>query len=488
MTPARGSSILAVSFLAVGLGNYLFTVGTAHLLGTAAFGVVGFVQSFLLFGAWFTTAGFPWTAAGRIASTDDRTEQAAALRAALIGNIALGTSLGLALLLLLATGALKLASETAVPVLIAAAACSMSGASAAARGGLQGFFRFRVVAGANIAEVLLKLVIGLGLVRFGLGAVGATIGLAAGMLATPVTALVVLRNVPVFGRRDMGPKDLYRATLPIFLGTAGMALLTSLDVFAVKMLAPPADSNEDSGLYQAAVVLGRIPYFFASALTTAVYPYIARSASDHVHAGMYARKGLLYAIVLLSPISLVMIALPEDTLAFFFPPAYEAAAPALRALAAGAPLLAVSAFLLGTMQATGRARAGAIVVLAAVTGELGLLFVGHALTLGSGTAADLVPPAVAFDLAALAITVALLINSARYFGWRVPVTKVAAYVCAVVAAAAIARVMPHQGRGPYIAAAAGATFVYATVGTLLRLLSTADLRTLMSAIPFGNHD
>ena len=99
--------LLSLAFVAVGLGNYAFTLGLAHLLAPDAFGVAMLVQSFLLFASWFASSGFPWSTARRMSGLADRGEQASVLRGALYGNLILATVLGALLLASLALGTLK---------------------------------------------------------------------------------------------------------------------------------------------------------------------------------------------------------------------------------------------------------------------------------------------------------------------------------------------------------------------------------------------
>jgi hypothetical protein len=97
----------------MGLSNYAFTLALAHLLTPDVFGVATVVQSFLLFASWMIGAGLPWTAARRLSVLERPREQAAVLRDALLGNLALGTVLSVILLACLAAGLLKLRSQPA---------------------------------------------------------------------------------------------------------------------------------------------------------------------------------------------------------------------------------------------------------------------------------------------------------------------------------------------------------------------------------------
>jgi O-antigen/teichoic acid export membrane protein len=481
---AAGSGTLAAAFLVVGAGNYAFTLVTAHLIPRSNYGVLALAQSFLFFTAWFTASGFPWTATRRLSGNDDMAERAAVLRGALIGNFAVATLLALLLLLLTFTGAFKLGGESAWPVVLAAVTCSLSGVNTVARGGLQGLFRFRTVALTNILETTVKIALGVALAAAGWGATGAAVGILAGMMLSTSYSLWSLRAVPLLTTRGFGGWELLRETVPLFVGTAGMALLTSVDLFAIKLLSPVSGSNDNAALYQASVTLARIPYFFASAVTTAVFPHVARLRDDAERAAMYVRKGILFLLTLLTPMSLVMIAEPHDVLNLFLPSSYLSAAPGLRTIAVGTTFLALSTYLVGVLQASGRDRLPATLALGAVVVEVVLLIVLIPIGVQRGGAGPLVATGIAFDIAAVGVGVTLLITAYWQFRWPLRVRGPIVFVLSCAALIGVLELLPHEGRVALVAASVAGGAAYALVAVLLGLLSPGDLRTLRSALPF----
>jgi O-antigen/teichoic acid export membrane protein len=482
---ARGSGTLAVAFMVVGAGNYAFTLVTAHVIPRTQYGVLALAQSFLFFTAWFTAAGFPWTATRRLSGSDDLSHRAAVLRGAMVGNLCVATLLAVLLLVLTATGAFKLGGESATPVVLAAITCSLSGVSTVARGGLQGLFRFRTVAIANILETTVKIALGVGLAAAGWGATGAAAGILTGMAVGTLYSLWSLRAVPLLRTRGLGGVSLLRETIPLFVGTAGMALLTSVDLFAVKLLSPLSGSNDNAALYQASVTLARIPYFFASALTTAVFPHVARTRDNIEAAALYVRKGILYVLTLLTPISLVMIAEPHSVLTLFLPSSYVDAAPALRTIAVGTTFLALATFLVGALQASGRDRMPALLALGAVVVEVVLLAVAIPIGVRHGGAGPLVAAGVAFDIASVGVGLTLLATAWWQFRWPLRPRGPVVFVVASVALVVVLKMLPHEGRVGVALASVAATAVYGVIVVVLGLLSGGDLRTLRAALPVG---
>jgi O-antigen/teichoic acid export membrane protein len=475
--------MLAGAFLVVGAGNYAFTLLTAHLLPRSQYGVLALAQSFLFFTAWFTSAGFPWTATRRISGTGDMAMRAAVLRGAMVGNLIVASLLALLLLLLTFTGAFKLGGESATPVVLAAVTCSISGISTVARGGLQGLFRFRTVAVANLLETSVKIALGIGLADAGWGATGAAVGILTGMAVGTLYSLWSLRSVPLLRTKGFGGVSLLRETVPLFVGTAGMALLTSVDLFAVKLLSPVSGSNDNAALYQASVTLARIPYFFASAMTTAVFPYVVRTRDDVEAAALYVRKGILYVVTLLTPISLVMIAEPHSVLQLFLPASYVEAAPALRTIAVGTTFLALATFLVGALQAAGRDRMPALLALGAVVVEIVLLAVAIPIGVQRGGDGPLVAAGVAFDIASVGVAVTLLATAWWQFRWPLRPRGPVVFVVASTALVLVLKALPHEGRLALAGASVAAGIVYAVLTVLLGLLSRGDLRTLRAALP-----
>jgi len=482
---ARGSGVLAAAFLVVGAGNYAFTLATAHIIARTDYGVLALAQSFLFFTAWFTASGFPWTATRRLSGNADKAQRAAVLRGAMVGNLILASLLGLVLLLLTATGAFKLGGESATPVVLAAVTCSLSGVNTVARGGLQGLFRFRTVAFTNLLETTVKIGLGVTLAAAGWGATGAAVGILVGMVVSTLYSLWSLRSLPLLKTRGFGGWSLVRETVPLFVGTAGMALLTSVDLFAVKLLSPASGSNDNAALYQASVTLARIPYFFASAMTTAVFPHVARLRDDAESAALYVRKGILFLLTLLTPLSLVMIAEPHDVLQLFLPASYVSAAPALRTIAIGTTFLALSTFLVGALQASGRDRLPALLALGAVVVEVVLLAVLIPIGVSHGGAGPLVAAGAAFDVAAVGVGLTLLATAYWQFRWPLRPRGPIAYALACAALVLVLEVLPHEGRIALVAASVAGGVAYAAVAVVLGLLSRGDLRTLRAALPLS---
>jgi O-antigen/teichoic acid export membrane protein len=463
----------------MGLSNYAFTLALAHLLTPDVFGVATVVQSFLLFASWMIGAGLPWTAARRLSVLERPREQAAVLRDALLGNLALGTVLSVILLACLAAGLLKLRSQPAAPVILGAVACATLGVNAAAKGALQGLFSIITVAAANFLEVGVKLVVGVSLAAAGWGATGAAVGILSGTVASTVLVLGVLRKRHLLSGFWSGwriPLTFYRESLPMFCAMAGMAVLASLDVFAVKVLSPVSASNSNAAVYQVAVTLARVPYFLGTAVTAAVFPYLARHQAEEAIASVYLRKALFYLVTVLTPVGLTFLLAPASTVFSFFPAAYGAAAPVLQTLSIGGVALAVVSVRVGAFQAMGLARLGAGITAGAIAVELGLLGVVFSLFLPRGTEALLVATAAVFDAVALILAGTLVVVARRRFlHWRPRPRGGVGLLLAACAFSAVLELLPHEGAAQLVAAVGVAGAVYCVLLVALGVLAKGDL-------------
>ena len=479
---ARGTAVLSAAFVVVGGANYAFTIAMAHLLSPAGFGVLAVVQTFLLFAAWFTSAGLPWAAARRLAREGSTMEATAALRGALVGYVVLASMLAAVLVLLLALGRLQLDRQSATPVLLAAVACSLTGFNAAAKGGLQGLLRLRWLGTAALAEVGVKLGLGTALAAIGLGATGAALGILAGMLAGACVCLAGLAGLPRARGAGLGGFRLLREGLPLFVATAATAALASIDIFAVKLLFPAATSNTAAGVYQASATLARIPYFLSSALTLAVFPLIVRAAGDRGLARSYVRKGVLWLVALVAPVSVVLLSNPSAALALFYPAGYTRGVVALRLLAAGTPFLALSGLLVGVLQAMGRVRLPAAMASAAVVLEVVGLGLGVPAAAARSPQAGIAAAAAAFTASNVLLAVVLGVQVARASGWHPRLRGTAAFAAACLAMAAVVALPDVRGIA-FVAVVAVGGLVYAGLIRALGVITAADLDTIRRTLP-----
>jgi O-antigen/teichoic acid export membrane protein len=244
------------------------------------------------------------------------------------------------------------------------------------RGALQGYGRYRLIAGSIVGEALARLGFGLALVLAGLGVTGA-------FLATPLSLIAVaLARAPALARELPPQRD--RRPLGVLLAGAwipvlGLTLLFALQEIHVIVVKHEA-SAELAGAYGVAAVAAKAIVWVAVGLGMYLLPEAARRS----HRGVDPRPILLRTLVLIAvtatPMVLIYAVAADPLLRTVFGPDRAGAAAALPWLGLAMALLACAYLSVQYLLALGRS--GFIWVLgAAVAVEvLALSLIGARLT------------------------------------------------------------------------------------------------------------
>jgi glycosyltransferase involved in cell wall biosynthesis/O-antigen/teichoic acid export membrane protein len=244
------------------------------------------------------------------------------------------------------------------------------------RGALQGYRRYRVVAGSIVGEALARLAFGVVLVLAGLDVTGA-------FLATPLAlvamALVLARPLAqeLPGRRDRRP--LLHLLAGAWIPVIGLTLLFALQEVHVIVVKHEV-SDELAGSYGVAAVAAKAIIWVAVGLGMYLLPEAARRS----HEGIDPRPVLMRTLTLIALAALPMVALyavaAEPLLRTVFGPDLTGAADALPWLGLAMALLACAYLSVQYLLALGRASFIWVLAVAAAL-EIGLLaYVGADLT------------------------------------------------------------------------------------------------------------
>lgn len=373
--PVRDSAALIAAFGLTSLANYAFSVALSWFLTPSEFGLVGVAQSLLLLAGLAVGSGFSWSASHDLAAYGPGERSRRTLRTALIANAGLGLLLASVMGATSRLGLPAFGPENRLVLPLVGLTTLLLALRAVANGAARGAYRFRPLAANLAGEAFLKALAGLALVIAGAGVAGVMAGFAVGAAAALLHSLWIIRKLRFWEGVGWFDSGVVRASLPMFLGMLGPALMLNLDILGLKLLAPAQQADELAGLYQAAVVLARIPVFAAQSLAAVSFSYVAgrREALDGAPLAGYFRAAVKAWLRLLLPAALVLAVAPGAALSVFFPEAYQGAAGALRISAAGAALLAMATLLMGILQAAGERRRPALVAVAGVTAQLGVL-------------------------------------------------------------------------------------------------------------------
>lgn len=363
----QDSAYVVGAFFITAILNYAFGVGLSWLIEPAAYGMLGVAQALLLLLALVVSAGFSWTANHDVArGVDDRTR--IRFRTAWLSNLALGATLALALQTAYRLGILDLgpAYQTVIPVV--GVTTLILAARAVINGAVQGLYRFGAVATNQVLEVAVKVVAGLLFVAAGWGVTGVMAGFAVGALLALSHSFWVVRGARFWQGSGWFDARVLSLTAPLFVGMLGPALMLNLDILGLRLLAPAGRGDQLAAIYQAAVILPRIPVFTARALLSVLFSYASGAAvpaapgtrTKSAHPSDYGRAALRLWQRLLLPAGLALALAPEAALTIFFPRTYLQAAGALRVAAIGGLLLSLVTLLAGVAQATGQRKIPAV--------------------------------------------------------------------------------------------------------------------------------
>ncbi|ROP32076.1 lipopolysaccharide biosynthesis protein [Couchioplanes caeruleus] len=307
--PARhstGAGWLMIATTSAGVINYGYALVLTHGLTPAEYAAFAAAQALLMVRAAISAAGIPWILARELAKAPgDRARQAAVTTFAFWTNLVIG----LVLTAVVAGGVLLFGTARDAVVVACASLCMSVGSTG--MGYLQGVGRMDAIAVLFTTEVVVKAVVGIGLVFWtDLGPTGALAGFVAGslVLLLPLPRFQRLLGPPVW---RAGESALLRAAIRQTRMQANVAVASAGDTVLVAALGL---GGAGGGPYQAASALGRVPLFASNAVSTAVFPQLSRDSCAERKAGAL-RSYLLVALLMTG----VLVTLPGEIRSALFP-------------------------------------------------------------------------------------------------------------------------------------------------------------------------
>ena len=267
-----GSLTLLIGSAMVSLLNLFYNVGVARLLGPIAFGEAAAVYTLLMLLSCITLS-FQLVCAKFVAKNQTPGGKAAVYLG--LRRRAWAMGIAIAALLILASGPitayLNLRSSTLVILLAVGTAFYIP--LGVRRGGMQGIYAFRRLAGNYIIEGVVKLGGAILLIQLGLGVEGAI----AAVTASEVAAYV-------FGHPGRELEARAEAELPASFGEGiqaivffvGQVVINNVDIILVKHFF----AAEAAGLYAAAALVGRVVYMSSWSVVSAMFPISAGIRTD----------------------------------------------------------------------------------------------------------------------------------------------------------------------------------------------------------------
>lgn len=282
----------------------------------------------------------------------------------------------------------------------------------------------------------------------GLALSSGTWGAVTGNILAPLTVFLVgLALEPWLMRRyfpqavaakQSGPafpwRTILRTAWPLTLFLFCYELILTLDLFLVKILLA---NDHLTGLYNAAVTVGRIPYYLFYALALALLPTIAKSEA---HRDTEATKKLLLQsfrlmLFFLVPVVVLLARYASETLHLFYGDAYAAAAAPMSILVWGIGALTVFYVFTFALNGAGLLRYPLLLAVVGVVLGLGLNLVLIPLY-------DLVGAAWAVTATSVLLMLGILAKVMTHFAIVFPWRSVAMATLAAIHIAVFSRFLP----------------------------------------------
>ncbi len=383
---ARGAVYTMLSRVAFILSGYAIHFSMAYLLTPADYGKLGVIIGLITLWRVFLSAGLPQTASQFIAGDDEgaygiwRQALKIQMTAALVlwAVYVLGTPLWSRLLSDTSLGLDILISSLLIPFM-AWYQINLGYYIGRLQLERQAFYATLYAFARVVLAVILAVV--------GLKIHGAVAGMT---LAVLLVAVVTHAGVPKRAGPLLDPPHWRRLagfSLPLIAISLGISALLNLDLLMLQRYYP---ESEMVGFYNAAVNLGKSPYFLLATFSTTVLPSVSKALKEGNEAGAQrlVAQHNSYVLLLSLPVAALVVASGAQLLDLVYPAKYVVAAPALAILIFSMSGLSLINVLTSAVTAAGKPRVAMLVVLACVGLQvtLGSLLIPRFGMIGTATA------------------------------------------------------------------------------------------------------
>lgn len=354
-------TVVVAATAIVSLLNYSFALILLWILPSNEYAVVASVTALLLVFGTVAGASAPWVLAREVAvSAKDATRRQRAL--AFATSVAFSQAAFAALICMVVVASYAAWQVT----LTACGATVIIFISATGIGYLQGTERFKLIASLRIIEVIVKISIGVTLVKLGMGAWGAVSGFAFGALLVFLGAVYYMRGDAsstwrargqIWIREAIIDRRLWASTSGIIGIQAGTAIIAGTDLIVASIMLSGSHALAN---YQTVQILARVPFYIASSLAIIVFPRMVRLQAFR---GITVTSSLHAWVRVCGAATAIIATLPQAILAHLLPARYGSVVVLL-------PWATLTGFALGGInlvttywQAVGRCKSAVLVLL-----------------------------------------------------------------------------------------------------------------------------
>ena len=336
----RYGSVMFVASIATHILNYLYQVTMGRMLGPEEYGIFG-----ALFAIFYMSSVVSQTLTTSTTSFISRLKAGGESTGAFIsGALRRSGMLGIAVSasVLIASG--TIAELLRVPledVRMLALILLLTFLLPVPWGVLRGMKRFMAVGSLNIISAGAKLVLGVVLVWLGYGVTGALASTALGLLLALIAGILLISPHMGGSSKRFSFSAFYSYSLPVLVAMLCFSVPANLDVVLAKYFF----SAKEAGLYASASVLGKISFFFPSAIYAVMFPMIAEAHAKGENTTGLLLRCLKYASALSGGVVLLYWLFP-GVVVTVFGSSYAAALPLLLPYSITMLLFSTSAIIL----------------------------------------------------------------------------------------------------------------------------------------------
>ncbi len=283
-----------------------------------------------------------------------------------------------------------------------------------------GIHRFNLQSTLKIVRSFARIFFVVGLAYF-FGLKGSISGYILAPAAVFLTAwlidrLFIDRQFPKDSKEVFDWKKLISYAWPVTLFMIFYEMLISLDLYLVKGLLA---SDYLTGIYNASLTVGRIPYYLFYALTLVMLPSISRTTSqnNHEETKRIMAQTFRLMLIILVPIILLMVIYADPLIGLFFGANYALSVLPMQILVIGVGFLTIFYVISFALNGAGKVKIPMYIALFGIIANAGLNYI---LIKKFGIAGS----AAATATISLIITLIIIFYALKYFGIFIEIKKV----------------------------------------------------------------
>jgi len=303
-----------------------------------------------------------------------------------------------------------------------------------------GIHRFSLQSTLKIVRSFARIIFVVGLAYF-FGLKGSI----SGYFLAPITVFLTAYLIDKFFINRHFPKDnndffdwkkLVNYAWPVTLFMIFYELLISLDLYLVKGI---LTNDHLTGIYNASLTVGRIPYYLFYALTLVMLPSISRTTSQNKHeeTKKIMTETFRLMFMILVPIIILMVVYASPLIRFFFGSHYADSVFPMQILAPGVGFLTIFYILSFALNGAGKVKIPMYIALFGMILNAGLNYV---MILKFGISGS----ATATSIVSIIITAIILLYALKYFGRFIQIKSIAKILLAGITMFLASKFFPPQ--------------------------------------------